>query len=130
MISICYDCVAMCYIAKVSLFKSDWLVLNMNWHRCLKVLKEATDDKEIKIINVEESHQEDVETLTTIVEVGEQEKGKDQREREANIENENSVMMALSQLSKLMGEIEEPKQDKENVLGDVKSTFTLPQSSM
>ena len=96
----------------------------------MKVIKEATDDKEIKIINVEESHQEDVETLTTIVEVGEQEKGKDQREREANVENENSVMMALSQLSKLMGEIEEPMQDKENVLGDVKSTFTLPQSSM
>ena len=120
----------MLYVAKVSLFKSDWLVLNINWHRSLKVIKEATDDKEIKIINVEESHQEDVETLTTIVEVGEQEKGKDQREREANVENENSVMMALSQLSKLMGEIEEPKQDKENVLGDVKSTFTLPQSSM
>ena len=77
----------------------------------MKVIKEATDDKEIKIINVEESHQEDVETLTTIVEVGEQEKGKDQREREANVDNENSVMMALSQLSKLMGEIEEPKQD-------------------
>ena len=97
----------------------------------MKVIKEATDDKEIKIINVEESHQEDVETLTTIVEVGEQEKGKDQSEqREANVENENSVMMALSQLSKLMGEIEEPMQDKENVLGDVKSTFTLPQSSM
>ena len=120
----------MLYVAKVSLFKSDWLVLNINWHRSLKVIKEATDDKEIKIINVEESHQEDVETLTTIVEVGEQEKGKDQREREANVDNENSVMMALSQLSKLMGEIEEPKQDKENVLGDVKSTFTLPRSSM
>ena len=62
---------------------------------------------------------EGVETLTTIVEIGESEKEKsllpELKQNEVVVEKESSVMMALSQLSKLMGEIEEPKQDKENV---------------
>ena len=62
---------------------------------------------------------EGVETLTTIVEIGESEKEgsllPELKQNEVVVEKESSVMMALSQLSKLMGEIEEPKQDKENV---------------
>ena len=65
---------------------------------------------------------EGIETLTTIVEIGENEKGgsllPELKENEV-VEKENSVMMALSQLSKLMGEIEEPKQEKENVKVEV-----------
>ena len=34
-------------------------------------MKEATDKEDIKIINVEEGHLEGMETLTTIVEIGE-----------------------------------------------------------
>ena len=62
---------------------------------------------------------EGVETLTTIVEIGDSEKEgsllPELKQNEVVVEKESSVMMALSQLSKLMGEIEEPKQDKENV---------------
>ena len=62
---------------------------------------------------------EGVETLTTIVEIGESEKEgsllPELKQNEVVVEKESSVMMALSQLSKLMGEIEEPKQDKEKV---------------
>ena len=62
---------------------------------------------------------EGVETLTTIVEIGESEKEgsllPELKQNEVVVEKESSVMMALSQLSKLMGEIEEPKQEKENV---------------
>ena len=67
---------------------------------------------------------EGIETLTTIVEIGENEKEgsllPELKENEVSVvEKESSVMMALSQLSKLMGEIEEPKQDKENVKVEV-----------
>ena len=83
------------------------------------MIKEATDKEDIKIINVEEGQLEGMETLTTIVEIGENEKEvgllPELKENEVVVEKESSVMMALSQLSKLMGEIEEPKQDKENV---------------
>lgn len=58
---------------------------------------------------------EGMETLTTIVEIGENEKEEIKENEAAVVEKESSVMMVLSQLSKLMGEIEEPKQDKENV---------------
>ena len=57
-----------------------------------------------------------METLTTIVEIDENEKDMAElKEEEVVVEKESSMIMALSHLSKLMGEIEEPKQDKENI---------------
>ena len=57
-----------------------------------------------------------METLTTIVEIEENEKDlAELKEEEVVVEKESSMIMALSHLSKLMGEIEEPKQDKENI---------------
>ena len=50
-----------------------------------------------------------METLTTIVEI---EEGKEDGKREVeDDEKESTVMRALSQLSQLMGEIGEPKQE-------------------
>ena len=100
------------------------------WTFEIQVIKEATDTKEdIKIINVEEGQLEGMETLTTIVEIGENEKEAgllpELKENEVVVvEKESPVMMALSQLSKLMGEIEEPKQDKENANIKVWTMFT------
>lgn len=98
-----------------------------------QVLFEASAQEEIKIISLTDVYEETrevVETLTTIVEI---EEGKEEVKcKVEDDEKESTVMRALSQLSQLMGEIGEPKQElivtsltqeKENIKYDAQALF-------